>query len=1480
MANFGDLVDSRLRRSVIDPETGAPVVTSAPTGEVRQRAGLLPIGRDDDGALVPAVPQGLFDAIDAARFPGQVARGERGVFDPATGHVSDEAIGAANGIAGLAMTGSLPFSAPKGAVRSFGGAAAEHADEPFVALEAALNAHLKDAAPARPQTFVDPKAPAWDLYHGTSAAQPFERFEVNRPREAGVTKAAQSEAGALFLSPAADEAAHYAGDIATKSPAPRIFRTTVEPGKTDLFDIPRLVQEDPAFVERMRRTYLADEGDTALTRGLFDNHIATTRAALAEHEANREVARGMGYTDYPSPDVPYAYGAAGAAVQAAKERGLDTAILRGLGESNGGDQVVALTPGRVRSFYAPDQLLYSGGPAGAVPAALAAPGDARAEAAQKPNTGAKMAGLFDDVPDAPAAPGKSGAAARGGLFDDIPTAAQSPVAGAPASGLAGDGAAAVGRGIVNGVPVVGPYLLGGLNRAAAAVRTLQNGTTFPEELKRVEAFGEATAKENPGATIGGEIVGGIAGTAPLVAAAPAAFGAGAGRLAARAGASALSGGALGAADSAVRSEGDARATGIGAGLGVGLGVAGPMVGAGIGRVVGALSSKGRTNGLVQEALEGVSDKDLAAAQHLIEQSRALPGGGVPLTLDEALNAVTDGQATRASQLARVVGNSGGEGGRIMGDFYAARPARVDNVGKAAFDGIAPPNPKPTDVGFDVQEAARAGLAQTPEGQVLGRVRAAQAERITPEQAGQLIQSDLAGVRDLREAARSSRANVDYRLAREAPENVGIERTVTVERPGEPVVTYPEGRPQFGDAAPRPFEMPRFEAIQGEGGGESLARFVARNGGLDLNGDARAADLQRFNIPGLGTVARPGGKSIDNFWREHLIEHGYLKPDADGGAARDVTNELLRLLQNEQRAGQAGARFPIHAERSAGRTASAQADEFQNAYQTWGGRLDEDLTRAGIDPVSLHPDIRSRAMGALMRGEENDPLAAVERTVNAMREPPAPYVRSTVVEEQVPDVRFGQVDPRPAVAAIAEQGRSAKGDVRGALGSTGRDLREPGGDLDMSVEGLLKARERLDFRIRQAQEIGDGTKVRDLTITRSALDDQLKRVPEVATADANFARNSASLAPFERPNAPLNRITARVDQPGGQPGPFRTPAEQVPEALTGPTALREALANGGATTREAAERRLLTQILDGVTDPKGNVSAEALRASMREHAEVLDQMPALRDRLSALVQAREGMVRIEASPLGRIAKRPDVKTAIEALFPADPLANSQAEIGSAVTALARNNPRAARDMVRIYMEGVFNEATQEVRGVARQYGGAGFASAVRGNGQQRHNLEAAIRALPEGETLWTSLDRMMTALEATGYRPQKGSDTAFNQALQARLKQGAGTVGQAVSEVVSGAAAGATVGGPKGALGGAVVGLRRGGREVLQERRVRKDSEAVARILTDPKAIPMLRSLANQEPGSRGAAMLTTKLIGLGERGLMSASGERRSEAAR
>lgn len=102
---------------------------------------------------------------------------------------------------------------------------------------------------------------------------------------------------------------------------------------------------------------------------------------------------------------------------------------------------------------------------------------------------------------------------------------------------------------MNGLPIVGPYALAGIDRADAAVRAVQNDSRYSDEVDGAKRYGAEVAAEHPIAEAAGEIGGGIVGTAPLVLAAPAAFGAGAGGLIGRSALSAASGLALGGADS-------------------------------------------------------------------------------------------------------------------------------------------------------------------------------------------------------------------------------------------------------------------------------------------------------------------------------------------------------------------------------------------------------------------------------------------------------------------------------------------------------------------------------------------------------------------------------------------------------------------------------------------------------------------------------------------------------------------------------------------------------------------------------------------------------------------------------------------------------------------------------------------------------------------------------------------------------------------
>ncbi|KQT55417.1 hypothetical protein ASG52_24760 [Methylobacterium sp. Leaf456] len=161
--------------------------------------------------------------------------------------------------------------------------------------------------------------------------------------------------------------------------------------------------------------------------------------------------------------------------------------------------------------------------------------------------------------------------------------------------MIGDGPKDVGttyaalRGVLNGVPVVGPSIVSGVERAAAGIGALRNDTRYSDTLSEVQANSKATAEAHPYVTAGSEMTGGVLGTLPLVAAAPAAFGAGAGGLGARSLASMASGAVLGGADTAARTGGDLNAARQGAQWGGALGLASPAVGQAVGRGIGLLS---------------------------------------------------------------------------------------------------------------------------------------------------------------------------------------------------------------------------------------------------------------------------------------------------------------------------------------------------------------------------------------------------------------------------------------------------------------------------------------------------------------------------------------------------------------------------------------------------------------------------------------------------------------------------------------------------------------------------------------------------------------------------------------------------------------------------------------------------------------------------------------------------------------------------
>jgi len=195
------------------------------------------------------------------------------------------------------------------------------------------------------------------------------------------------------------------------------------------------------------------------------------------------------------------------------------------------------------------------------------------------------------------------------------------------------------------------------------------------------------------------------------------------------------------------------------------------------------------------------------------------------------------------------------------------------------------------------------------------------------------------------------------------------------------------------------------------------------------------------------------------------------------------------------------------------------------------------------------------------------------------------------------------------------------------------------------------------------------------------------------------------------------------------------------------------------------------------------------------------------------------------PLKGMSGETTTKNAIEALFPAKPLANSEHEIGDAVTMLSHRNPRAAESLVRAHIEGTFNAAAKDLQSGANQAGGAKFRAALVGNAQQRLNLQAAVDALPGGGGRWAGFNRFLDVMEATGTRQNVGSRTAYNAEFAKEASKG-GLAADAIK----------TAGAPYKVL------------EKFNEHYERwkygKDLNQLVNILTDPRAGQLLRNLSS------------------------------------
>lgn len=218
--------------------------------------------------------------------------------------------------------------------------------------------------------------------------------------------------------------------------------------------------------------------------------------------------------------------------------------------------------------------------------------------------------------------------------------------------------------------------------------------------------------------------------------------------------------------------------------------------------------------------------------------------------------------------------------------------------------------------------------------------------------------------------------------------------------------------------------------------------------------------------------------------------------------------------------------------------------------------------------------------------------------------------------------------------------------------------------------------------------------------------------------------------------------------------------------------------------------------------------------------------------------RDNLAPLQNGPVGVMAGTNNLGAQTAALFPRNPFAGTAQETGDAIATIAAADPAAATSLVRAHVEQVFDQATRDLTRGNNQFGAARFVAELKGNSQQAATLEAAVRALPDGDARWAGLEALMRVFQATGSRLPANSRTAFNTAFGQELTRGT-PLGSLGSLLLSPGEAAGTV------------------RSFYADFRLGRNSAELARIITDPASGPLLQRLAMGGPLDDMIAVATT-----------------------
>ncbi|TXN21282.1 hypothetical protein [Methylobacterium sp. WL9] len=593
------------------------------------------------------------------------------------------------------------------------------------------------------------------------------------------------------------------------------------------------------------------------------------------------------------------------------------------------------------------------------------------------------------------------------------------------------------------------------------------------------------------------------------------------------------------------------------------------------------------------------------------------------------------------------------------------------------------------------------------------------------------------------AAAVSRANAPARVigtaaGRVSPEQFGEAQRIAEagQRIGNPL-TGAEAIQQATGNATKLADVQRF--VEGSPQSVALSEMMARRPGAMKSAADNAFDTiapQSANPSTLGPRASDAA-------------HGAIMATPEGTALQ----EAIWRTATPETAGSVGPRLQEGLrgtyERREGMR-NALADQDYRAAREAEPQIDV----SSLEPRTFQPDQRT----TYRYGGDEGGYAPVEPA------PGTPRIEAL----SAPDASgMIQADPRNIAGFIDGELQNAKGGTASVLGNV-RSMLSSGGGLDTTVAGLGNVRSQVGALLTAAVRDGDRPTAAALTRVQNQIDSSLALVPEHAAATQNFAAASRPLEPFQTP-----ALSKAIDY-DERAHSFTMPAERVAPSLeaAGPSVVR--IFNGVAPpeARAGFEDYLGTKLLNAATDGRGRLSGDRLALGTRDSADILGEVPGLRERIMGVQAADTALAGQRVGPVGQISEAATTDAAGRALLPpaGSPHLNvgGQGELADATRRIGALDPEAIAQLVRQRLANQADASMTRLVGGEAQGGGAKFAKDIAGTDQQEANLGAVVGALPNSPDAPRSLVDLIENFRATGTRKPQGSPTDFNTQYRAEI----------------------------------------------------------------------------------------------------------------